>query len=300
MTPDLCLGTAQFGLSYGVVNAEGKVSESIVNEILREASLVGIRKLDTARVYGNAEEVLGRVLRKDDKFEITTKLPKQTKNTFSKEDVEKWEEEFSKSCEKLNREGVHTYLLHGTEDLKKPGAEHLECWLLRLKEQGRAKRIGVSIYNSDDLSGVRHEVLDVVQLPLSLYDQRCLLDGTISRLRKRGTAIYARSIYLQGLLLTSAATWPEWAAEDAKRHHERLLAFASENGYSLIELALGFIKQQKDLEGAVVGICSTEELQDLIAAWKKEVPSKIGQWRTWPLYNDDMIDPRKWPQRVMP
>ena len=66
--PELCLGSAQFGLAYGITNYAGQVSEKTVSELLFEAHLKGIRLLDTAMSYGNAEDILGRNLGKQYSF----------------------------------------------------------------------------------------------------------------------------------------------------------------------------------------------------------------------------------------
>src|SRR6056297_1029414 len=55
----LCLGTAQFGLDYGVANKNGKPSLGKSFEMLDFAFESGIRWFDCAQAYGNAEEVLG-------------------------------------------------------------------------------------------------------------------------------------------------------------------------------------------------------------------------------------------------
>ena len=60
------------------------------------------------------------------------------------------------------------------------------------------RRLGVSIYDSSEISSFDSQLLDVVQLPLSLLDQRSIEDGTISRLQDNGIAIHLRSIYMQG------------------------------------------------------------------------------------------------------
>ena len=57
MSPSLCLGTAQFGLAYGITNKAGQVSEATVKSLLAQAYQAGVRWLDTAQVYGNAEAV---------------------------------------------------------------------------------------------------------------------------------------------------------------------------------------------------------------------------------------------------
>ena len=55
----LAVGTAQFGMDYGVANNNGQVSQDEVTAILHLAWDSGINTLDTAKVYGNSEEVIG-------------------------------------------------------------------------------------------------------------------------------------------------------------------------------------------------------------------------------------------------
>ena len=56
----LGLGTVQFGLPYGISNANGQTSAEEVKAILQAAAQHGISLLDTASAYGNAEAVLGK------------------------------------------------------------------------------------------------------------------------------------------------------------------------------------------------------------------------------------------------
>jgi len=49
MTPQLCLGTAQFGLAYGITNTTGQVTEAVVAQLLAQAAEAGVRWLDMAR-----------------------------------------------------------------------------------------------------------------------------------------------------------------------------------------------------------------------------------------------------------
>jgi hypothetical protein len=55
----LCLGTAQFGLRYGIANTRGQVDASEVANILAVAHANGIDTLDTAIAYGESERTLG-------------------------------------------------------------------------------------------------------------------------------------------------------------------------------------------------------------------------------------------------
>ena len=261
MTPQLCLGTAQFGLAYG-----------------------------------NAEAVLGRQLPAAHGFRLVSKLPAQPQPEFSAQDADAWEQAFRVSCQRLGVRGLDALLLHAPADLAKPGGQHLEAWLLGLRERGVVQRIGVSIYAAEDLDGVNPALLDLVQLPLSLYDQRLLQNGTLARLRARGTAIHARSLYLQGLLLTPALQWPRWVTPEVLAHQQALEALAEQRGCRLIDLALRFAREQADLEAVVLGVCSVRELGELQQAWAAVSPWQESEWGAWALQDAGILDPRRWPR----
>ena len=296
MTPQLCLGTAQFGLAYGITNAAGQVPEDAVEPLLLQAQEAGICWLDTAQAYGNAEAVLGRQLPAAHGFRLISKLPAQPQPEFTPQDADAWEQAIHASCQRLGMCGLDALLLHAPADLAKSGGQHLEAWLLGLRERGVVQRLGVSIYAAEDLDGVNPALLDLVQLPLSLFDQRLLLNGTLARLRARGTAIHARSLYLQGLLLTPAAQWPRWVSPEVCSHQQALEALAEQRGCRLIDLALGFAREQQDLEAVVLGVCSVRELLELRQAWAAISPWQEGEWLTWALQNPGILDPRRWPR----
>lgn len=293
--PQLCLGTVQFGLPYGITNQAGQVPEAEVRRILDLAAASGISLLDTAQAYGNAEAVLGRQLPAAHGFRLISKLPAQPQPVFCDQDAVAWEQAFLASCQRLGVCSLDALLLHAPADLAKPGGQHLETWLLSLRERGAVQRLGVSIYAAEDLDGVNPLLLDLVQLPLSLFDQRLLQDGTLARLRANGTAIHARSLYLQGLLLTPATQWPNWVSPEVRVHQQALETLAETRGCRLIDLALGFACDQQDLEAVVLGVCSVRELTELRQAWAAISPWQEGEWRTWELQDHDILDPRRWP-----
>ena len=59
----LILGTAQFGMDYGINNLRGKIPKSEVFEVLDYALDAGIDTLDTAYNYGQSERIIGEYLR---------------------------------------------------------------------------------------------------------------------------------------------------------------------------------------------------------------------------------------------
>lgn len=69
MTEKLVLGTAQFGLDYGINNNNGRITFNQAKEIIEFAHESGIHIIDTANLYGESEEILGKIGVQD--FDVT-------------------------------------------------------------------------------------------------------------------------------------------------------------------------------------------------------------------------------------
>lgn len=293
----LCLGTAQFGLDYGVTNFTGQVVRAEVQRLLARATGSAIVWLDTAQAYGDAEQVLGACLPPDHGFGLISKLAAQPNEPFSAAHTELWEANFQRSLSRLGANRIDAFLLHNAADLRRPDATWLLEWLLSLRERGFVQRLGVSIYSGAELEGLPLDQLQLVQLPLSLYDQRALQDGTLVKLQQLGIAIHARSLFLQGLLLTPAPQWPAWVDQALLRHHVRLEAWALERNTSAHSMALAFAQQCEALEAAVIGVTNSAELEQLLKGWDQAAADKgIGDLDRWAWAEGDSLDPRRWPR----
>ncbi len=55
----IVIGTAQFGLDYGINNKTGKIPPEEVFKILDSMKEFGIDYIDTAQAYGDSENILG-------------------------------------------------------------------------------------------------------------------------------------------------------------------------------------------------------------------------------------------------
>ena len=69
----ICLGSAQFGLNYGLTNKNGKVNENQVINLLDFAIENGISLIDTSPSYVDAEITLGKYPQIKN-FNICTKI----------------------------------------------------------------------------------------------------------------------------------------------------------------------------------------------------------------------------------
>ena len=72
----IVLGTAQFGMDYGINNKRGKIPREEAWEILEEAVKSGVNTFDTSSSYGTSETVLGTYIKNcSEKLKIISKLP---------------------------------------------------------------------------------------------------------------------------------------------------------------------------------------------------------------------------------
>src|SRR5690606_37216178 len=69
--PRLSLGTVALGLDYGIANRNGRPGKHEAFAILSAALESGITCWDTARTYGNAEELIGEFLQSDNRSPVT-------------------------------------------------------------------------------------------------------------------------------------------------------------------------------------------------------------------------------------
>ena len=288
--PQLCLGTVQFGLSYGVTNQAGQVPQVEVCRILELAATSGIDLLDTAQAYGTAETVLGRCWPTDSPRRLISKLPAAA-------GWQSWEESLITSLQRLQAPKLNGFLLHRASDLLAPHGEALLDWLEGLRERGLVERIGVSIYDASELEGLPLDRLQLVQLPLSVYDQRLIRDGTVGQLQNLGISVHVRSVLLQGLLLEAPEHWPAHLSPAFREHHARWLEHLHQGGVSALAGALGFVRACDGVEAVLVGVLSAKELEGVLQAWSQAEAAPFDVPLVWAWENVMDLDPRRWPPR---
>lgn len=288
---NLSLGCAQFGMNYGFTNTRGKVGQDEVGEIIDLAIKNNIHSFDTAQSYGNSEKVLGKFLPKSKDIKIMTKFLNTKKNFYEAKDINSWENNFQKSLSNLKTHKIDSFLIHNTKDLKNKGKEILEEWLDSLIERKLVNRLGISIYTSSDLDNISLKRFSLIQMPISLYDQRIIRNKTCQELFNRDISIHARSIFFQGLLFINHKKWPKVISEKFKLHHFRLLNQLSKE--SILEYTLNFINNYKFIESALIGVTSLEELKQIITI-KNNLNLIKKDFFDFAWDNDHDLDPRLW------
>ena len=281
----LGLGTAQFGLDYGVSNTRGCTPRAEVAEILHRAAEAGIGLLDTAPAYGDAQSVLGAMLPRPCPFLITTKVSRQS-------DVDALEAQARASLQQLDVTHAYGVLVHSATDLE--GKAGVELWarLRRLQAKGLFRKIGISAYASDDpVRLARRWKPDLMQLPVSLLDQRLITEGALTRLADLGVEIHLRSIFLQGLLFLPPDRLPAQLASAGKRLADIRLRIAAA-GSDPLSAALHFALARPEASAVVVGVTSLHELESLLRAAMQPAPDL--DWPDLRLDHPLALDPHRW------
>ena len=283
----LALGTAQFGLPYGISNQNGRVSRESAKAIISLARSNGIDTIDTAISYGESEACIGEVGL--DGFKVITKLPAMPDNIA---DVDRWvHNQMQASLQRLNVVSVYAVLLHHPQQLFGPKGKALAHSLEKLKVDGAVQKVGVSIYAPSELDSlINISQIDLVQAPFNLIDQRLQSSGWLQKLHDAGIEVHTRSAFLQGLLLMPATIIPEkfkyWLPL-LNTWHDWLL----DNGTSAAHACIGFVQAHLQIDKIVVGVESKQQLEQLIQAAKE--PLNIA-WPNINSYDEHLINPSNW------
>jgi aryl-alcohol dehydrogenase-like predicted oxidoreductase len=281
---NISIGTAQFGMDYGINNRVGKPGIKQVARILHAASDAGVRYLDTARAYGESEYLLGRVGVAN--FEVTTKIglsnvPIQLFPQFIKAEV-------ISSIKTLRLNGINCVLIHDV--LSKDALDAAIEVLKDIVSEGLVNSYGISIYSPEEIDKNNLNEL-FYQLPCNLIDRRYedFKKGQSEELF-RSSQLEIRSIFLQGLLCCKSDSLPPYFNR-WRTLFSAIEAYFTNNGISAFEGCLAYISSVIDNEKVIIGLESLDQLTQIIAL--------CDECRTvlFPDIRSDelaLIDPRSW------
>ncbi|HXC55176.1 MAG TPA: aldo/keto reductase [Rhizomicrobium sp.] len=282
----LGLGTVQFGQAYGISNTRGRVPPDDVATILGRAATAGLKTLDTAAGYGDAEQVLGGLAPLTDSFRIVTK-------TISvKNGVDAVLARARESVLTLKRRPVDLLLVHAASDLLAADGAALWLGLLALREAGLFRGIGISAYVADDpVSLARRFRPDAMQVPLSLLDQRLVQNGALAAIKDLGVEIHVRSLFLQGLLFLAEGELPPKLVS-AAGHLSALRRQLREAGTSPLAAALAFALNCPEVDVAILGVTTPSEFEEILHAAAE--PAVQLDWPSCALHDDVVLTPSRW------
>ncbi|KAK6498826.1 hypothetical protein TWF481_011399 [Arthrobotrys musiformis] len=237
-----------------------------IHETLDLIRSVGVEDLDTAQIYGDAEETLGKVNVAEKKFIISTKQGGGFKpGTGTKDGVL---EHGAYASEKLGP--IDIYYLHAP-DASIPLEDTLEG-IQKLYETGAFKRFGLSNYLPEDIQKVHDIASSKGWIKPTVFQgnynpfARSPESTTFPLLRKLGISFYAYSPLAGGLLAktkeqlaTAAGRWTPgtplgdiyrslYDKEELRTALDDWEGIAKKEGISLAELGYRWVRYHSSLE----------------------------------------------------
>ena len=301
----LILGSAQWGMSYGIANRSGPPSGTDLETMLELARDAGVRGIDTARAYGDAEARIGQTLlnvRSCDGWRVVTKLAPDVHEDGLEigETLERVATSLSQSRLALAQDTLPTVLLHRFAHRHACGGK-LWRTLLAERDAGRIGTLGVSAATPEEAwAALDDPDVAVLQVASSLLDLRLLRQGFFPRARELGRTVYVRSVFLQGVAHLEPDDLPAFLSKLADSI--RLIRSTAESlGVPTRALYLAFAREFLPGAYPIVGCETPGQLRDLLADWTSEEldAGKLAPLvESLPTFDADAVDPSQWPSKA--
>ena len=300
--PKMTLGTVALGMDYGISNPAGKPVKEKSFEILSTALSLGINAFDTARIYGDAERLVGNFLNHDEnrpKTNLITKFVISNNNLVNIELARtQVYESVKSSCSFLKLKQIPICLFHKALGQNMEALmEILPIIFADLKNDGLIDLAGVSIYNPyGEEMFLEHPVFEAFQVPVNVFDQRTIRNGMLKQMHQGNKIVFARSVYLQGLFFLS----PDILKGNLVNARPYILALqdlARQASMSIAELAFSYVRDLEAVTSIVFGATTELQLHENVKLLLgSKIPLKIKQ-SIESLFNnmpEDIITPGLW------
>jgi aryl-alcohol dehydrogenase-like predicted oxidoreductase len=269
----LSIGTAQWGLDYGVTNTSGRLPDSAISDLLHTMRNHAITHLDTAASYGDSEKRIGHL--------DTTGMQIQTKLAAQNTTMDLLVTALHQSLDRLRTSKVDSLLIHDWFALNSIEMQEVSDFFELAIDNGLTNHVGISAYSLPDLEHAQAKlaVWDIAQIPINALDQR--FAGAASSFPH--IAFQARSIFLQGLLLSGSSTHPDVVA-----FHQR----AAETDTDPLTLSLGYIKSQPWLDTVIIAPTNETEFDQILSSLRCDI-SEV-EFEHFKSTDLQLLDPRTW------
>lgn len=282
----IVLGSANWGQKYGL-SLSKKFSIPKINKVLRFSYSNKINMIDSAFIYGNTHNLLVNSNHK--KFKIITKVFFTKKN--QKNEIENLFDKLLKEKQKFKK-SFFGLLIHNPNILNENNLSRLKKILDQLKNKKIIKKIGISIYNLNEYKKIISCGLkiDIIQIPINLANSKFVNTRFIQDLKKRKIKIFARSIFLQGLLLNKKIPI---GLKSEKNILRKIFDLNKVNCLTNLEACILFLRSLTFVDYCIIGFSSIEQLKQIIKIFKQG--KKIDTKPYIRIKNSKKLtDPRKW------
>ena len=300
---EVSLGTVEIGTDYGIPGPgrELRPREDEAARLLHRALDLGINFIDTARAYGDAEEIIGRTLRsRRREFILASKVPLHECDDFGTRELrEHCEQAVAETLRALQTDVIDIMMLHSGSSVMLSRDDVFEI-LEDLRQAGSIRYIGASVYGPENARmAIEGGRCDCIQLAYSMLDRRPE-QHVLELAKETDIGIVVRSVLLKGALTYRYRTLPD-ELEPLRSEVERVKHAAGCTDEELPEVAyrwvLGSSRGRPLIHTALVGASSVEEVEQAVrfaqaGPLPDEVASAIEQVA---VQDENILNPATWP-----
>lgn len=298
------LGTVQLGLKYGLGEHSEKPTEEEAFAILDEATELGVNTLDTANNYGDSEVVIGRWLsaRKTSGSSlpwIVTKIGLFDHTNYDTlRDSVRYQ--LDNCMARLNMDKLDCLMLHNYEDYAQ-NPDAMQKIFAELKAEELYDFSAISAYSYHDYGIIADSGFDAVQIPINVFDWGQIENGGLQKLADADMMIFARSVFLQGLVFHTPEDLDQRMAF-CFPYLRRYIALCNEFELSPAVLALSFVLSISGVTQVVMGCDTVQQVVENCSLFDKI--TKLSHEQTDMLHDafcnidSRVINPGKWYNRM--
>jgi len=272
---EIVLGTANLENNYGVTKAN-LLSYKNFNKIVENCE--SIEYLDVAGSYKGVEEVC-------------LQKRKRTLKLFSKLYFHEYKDNFENT--KLSRYKDRIVLIHNWDELSQYGKSRALDILINDKKNNKILGFGFSNYKNFYVpSFINHDDEFYIQTPLNILNQKNKFFIEKLKLQYPKIKIFARSIFLQGLLIDSTII------EKYKNNRDliKFNNFCIQNRIENVKMCLAYLVSQKNIDGIVIGVNNFNQITEILTHLKDLKLNDLIEldWDYFASQNEELTDPRTW------
>ena len=276
------LGTAAWRTNYGSFPNK-IIPDKDATNLVETAWKLGFEYIDTAPSYGDTEKLLGLI---NPKQSIATKI------TVGSESKKSIEHSIEQSLLNLKVDSISLIFVHNWDNLSE-SVKIETCQILNyLKAQGKICRWGISTYEISEIHKYKELNLQntVFQINVNILDQRIerISDKVRQDLRERNIEIWARSIFLQGVLINQTPDNKFLKHPDVANFFKKSVDL----NINPIDLSLGYIRRNELIDLTILGIFSNSQLEVISKSLLN--PGVFLDFEEFSSSDSNLVDPRSW------
>ncbi len=270
---EVSLGTVELGMEYGLKEdgASSVPAETDARNLLNRAIDSGVNFIDTAALYGNSEEIIGRALKgRRSEYVLATKCMHRLDEGVDYADSRRSiAESIDQSLLRLQTDYIDLLQVHGRDlldvELRMIRDGVVMDEMEKARKAGKIRFTGYSSYSEEAaLAAIEDGRWETLQFACNILDRR-YLKHAIPEACERGVGIIVRSALLKGALTDKSRFMPE-RLKPLVDHIDRLGDVQAATRYSLPELALRFVLSIPEISTVIVGADRLEYLEEAVAA----------------------------------